>query len=109
MSDPLFSPSALPTSQQLGLPDSYTVRPLNIKDYHNGFLDVLRVLTTVGDITEAAWNDRYSWMAKKNAEGVEYAVLCIEDGQGKVVGTGCLLIERKLYVLPTSGRDQSQG
>jgi hypothetical protein len=32
----------------------YTIRPMRRSDYHRGYLDVLRVLTTVGDITEEA-------------------------------------------------------
>ncbi|KAL8670915.1 MAG: hypothetical protein Q9168_004561 [Polycauliona sp. 1 TL-2023] len=55
-------------------------------------LDVLRVLTTVGDISEKAWNDRYEWLARR---GDEYYILVICDGAKKVVGTGAVIIERK--------------
>ncbi|KAI4138224.1 MAG: hypothetical protein L6R39_006904 [Caloplaca ligustica] len=55
-------------------------------------LDVLRVLTTVGDISEKAWDDRYDWMARR---GDEYYILVVCDGERKVVGTGALLVERK--------------
>ena len=56
-------------------------------------LDVLRVLTTVGDITEEQWNERYEWMSKRNDE---YFILVVQDGEGKVVGTGAVVVERKL-------------
>ncbi len=56
---------------------------------------MLCVLTNVGDITEEAWDERYNWMAKKEDE---YYILVICNGEGKVVGTGGVLVERKLYV-----------
>jgi glucosamine-phosphate N-acetyltransferase len=51
-STPLFNPELISPEVQAVLPEGYTCRPLQRKDYHNGFLDVLRVLTTVGDVTE---------------------------------------------------------
>jgi hypothetical protein len=51
-STPLFS-SDLISPEVLGqLPEGYSCRPIQRDDYHKGFLDVLRVLTTVGDVTE---------------------------------------------------------
>jgi hypothetical protein len=49
---PLFSSELISPEVLKALPEGYSCRPLERKDYHNGFLDVLRVLTTVGDITE---------------------------------------------------------
>lgn len=49
---PLFSTDLISPEVLAALPEGYSCRPLEKKDYHNGFLDVLRVLTTVGDITE---------------------------------------------------------
>ena len=69
------------------------MRPLERTDYAAGFLDVLKVLTTVGDISEGKWTERYDWMAKR---GDEYFVLVVCDGEGKVVGTGSVIVERKL-------------
>lgn len=77
------------------LPPTYTIRALRKSDYSIGFLDVLRVLTTVGDITEEEWNGRYDWMTTQGKGG--YYLLVIED-QGRIVATGALLVERKLYV-----------
>jgi glucosamine-phosphate N-acetyltransferase len=77
-------------------------------------LDVLRVLTSVGDISEAAWTRRYDWMVGVNAlgggpgtqdeagdrgegaPGGTYFVLVVEDAEGRVVGTGAVVVERKL-------------
>ena len=78
------------------------MRPLERTDYAAGFLDVLKVLTTVGDISVEKWTERYDWMAKR---GDEYFVLVVCDGEGKVVGTGSVIVERKLYVLFLSWGD----
>jgi hypothetical protein len=53
MSAPLFSSDLISPEVLAALPEGYHCRPLQQKDYHNGFLDVLRVLTTVGDVSEA--------------------------------------------------------
>jgi len=53
---PLFSSELISPEVLKALPEGYSCRPLERKDYHNGFLDVLRVLTTVGDITEEVRN-----------------------------------------------------
>ena len=55
---PLFSPELISPEVLKALPEGYNCRPLEKKDYHNGFLDVLRVLTTVGDISEEVWTIR---------------------------------------------------
>ncbi|KAL2002236.1 hypothetical protein VTN02DRAFT_383 [Thermoascus thermophilus] len=89
---PLFSPSLISPTVIAALPEGYSIRPLRRSDYHNGYLDVLRVLTTVGDISPDNWNERYDWMAARNDE---YFLLVICDGTGRVVGTGSLIVERK--------------
>jgi GNAT superfamily N-acetyltransferase len=89
---PLFSSDLISPEVLKALPEGYSCRPLERKDYHNGFLDVLRVLTTVGDITEEQWNERYDWMSTRNDE---YYLLCITNSSNAIVGTGALLVERK--------------
>lgn len=49
---PLFSSELISPEVLKELPEGYTCRPIQRQDYHNGFLDVLRVLTTVGDVSE---------------------------------------------------------
>lgn len=96
-SKPLFDNSLISPAIQSLLPEHYTIRPLRQSDYSIGFLDCLRVLTTVGDITEAAWDERYKWMSTQGAGG--YYILVIEDeSKNQIVGTGALIVERKLYV-----------
>lgn len=91
----LFGAALVSPTVAASLPPTYTIRALRKSDYKIGFLDVLRVLTTVGDITEEEWNGRYDWMNGQGKGG--YYLLVIED-QGRIVGTGALLVERKLYV-----------
>jgi len=93
MGSPLFSASLIPSSIQSELPSGYKIRPLERTDYGLGFLDILRVLTAVGDITEEAWTERYDWMAARSSE---YFVVCVENDAGKIVGVGSLVVERKL-------------
>jgi glucosamine-phosphate N-acetyltransferase len=89
---PLFPPSLISPDVLAVLPSDYTIRPLHRSDYQRGYLDVLRVLTTVGDITEAQWNSRYEWI---RARSDEYYLLVVCDGEDRIVGTGSLIVERK--------------
>ncbi|KFY34030.1 hypothetical protein V494_07125 [Pseudogymnoascus sp. VKM F-4513 (FW-928)] len=88
----LFSSDLISPTIAASLPESYTIRALEKSDFARGFLDCLRVLTTVGDITEEQWNERYDWMNTQGSGG--YFLLVIED-QGRIVGTGALIVERK--------------
>lgn len=90
--EPLFAPSLLPSSATSALPDGFTLRPIEKDDFKRGYLDCLRVLTWVGDLSEAEWTQRYDEMA--SAKGTYY-LLAIEH-EGRVVGTGSLIVERKL-------------
>jgi len=91
-SDPLFPATLISPEVQASLPESYTIRPIQRNDYRKGFLDCLRVLTAVGDITEEQWNDRYDYI-EQQIKGTYY-LLVIDDGT-RVVGTGTLMVERK--------------
>jgi hypothetical protein len=98
--DSLFPASLISPAVAAALPEGYTIRPLQRDDYAAGFLDVLRVLTTVGEISQADFEARFDDMKQTPGRGpVGSHVLVILDGEGKVVGTGALLVERKLYVL----------
>ena len=91
--DALFSPSLISPTVQSALPEGYTIRPLHRTDFDNGFLDVLRVLTQVGDVSKAGFESRFDTM---KASGEGYHILVILDGEDKIVGTGALIVERKL-------------
>jgi glucosamine-phosphate N-acetyltransferase len=96
--DSLFPASLISPAVAAALPEAYTIRPLQRGDYAAGFLDVLRVLTTVGDVPQADFEARFDEMKQTGNGAVGTHVLVILDGEGKVVGTGALLVERKLYV-----------
>ncbi|KAL4963896.1 glucosamine 6-phosphate N-acetyltransferase [Aspergillus stella-maris] len=89
---PLFSSSLISPTVTSELPPGYSIRPLRRSDYSRGYLDVLRVLTTVGTVGESAWNARYDWIASRNDE---YYMLVITDAEEKIVATGSLIVERK--------------
>ncbi|KAF4549983.1 Glucosamine 6-phosphate N-acetyltransferase-like protein [Elsinoe fawcettii] len=96
MAQPLFDPSLISPQVSSALPKGYSIRPLQKSDYSTGFLDVLRVLTTVGEISEEAFGKRFDEMSVSHTgAGVGYHVLVILDGEGKCVGTGALVVERK--------------
>lgn len=91
----LFSSDLISPAVAAALPEGYTARALRKSDYDAGFLECLRVLTTVGEISKEAFDERYEWMQKNTG----YYVLVIEDnssGRPVIVGTGNLLVERKL-------------
>lgn len=92
--EPLFSPSLLSREVVSSLPAGFTIRPLHRQDFKRGYLDCLRVLTWVGDLTEEEWNSRFDEMVR--AAGTYY-LLAIEYDD-RIVGTGSLVVERKLYV-----------
>ena len=95
--DTLFSPTLISPSVVSALPEGYTIRPLQRADYDLGFLDVLRVLTQVGDVSQEDFGQRFDHM-KAGTGG--YHILVILDGEGKIVGTGALIVEVKLYDRP---------
>ncbi|KAI0599532.1 glucosamine 6-phosphate N-acetyltransferase [Biscogniauxia sp. FL1348] len=88
----LFSSDFISPEVAAALPKGYVARSLRPADYDTGFLDCLRVLTTVGEISKEAFDEQFQWMSTQKT----YYVLVIEDtASGKVVATGNLLVERK--------------
>lgn len=90
----LFSPSLISSQVVSALPDGYSIRPLQREDFSSGFLDVLRVLTQVGDVKQEEFEKRFDEMKAGGSGG--YHILVILDGEKKIVGTGALIVERKL-------------
>ncbi|KAG0647227.1 Phosphoglucosamine transacetylase [Hyphodiscus hymeniophilus] len=91
----LFDPVLISPAISATFETPLTVRPLERSDYAKGFLDCLRVLTYIGDISEERFNQRYDWMNTQAKGG--YYILVIDDGT-RIVGTGALIVERKLSV-----------
>lgn len=88
----LFSPSLISPAVTAAMPEGYSVRPLQRSDFTIGFLDVLRVLTEVGDVSQSEFEQRFDEMKARSG----YHVLVILDGSDKIVGTGALVVEKKL-------------
>ncbi|KAI6780474.1 glucosamine-phosphate N-acetyltransferase [Emericellopsis cladophorae] len=94
MAAPLFSPDLLSPEVQAALPEGYVLRALRRDDHASGFLDCLRVLTTVGDVTEEGFQQQFDTMEKQGG----YYLIVIEDTsltENSVVATGALIVERK--------------
>jgi glucosamine-phosphate N-acetyltransferase len=55
----LFTPTLISPEVQAALPKGYTIRPLSSDDYERSFLDVLSVLTVIGNISKAQFLGSY--------------------------------------------------
>ena len=89
----LFSTSMISPDVAASFPESYTIRPLERGDYAKGFLDCLRVLSHVGDVDEARFQERFEWI-RTQGKGVHYHVVI--EHENRIVGTGAVIVERKL-------------
>ncbi len=74
----------------------YVVRPLRRDDFSKGFMAVLAQLTQVGNVTQAAFEQRFDTMVKANKVIGTYYVVVVEDTERKtIVGAATLLVEQK--------------
>ncbi|EQK98476.1 acetyltransferase [Ophiocordyceps sinensis CO18] len=89
--DGLFSPNLISPEVVAALPEGYKLRALRKSDRDTGFLECLRVLTTVGDISQADFEAQYDRMGQQGG----YYIIVIEDQRAAVVATGALIVERK--------------
>ncbi|ODA80464.1 hypothetical protein RJ55_03422 [Drechmeria coniospora] len=78
-------------SSDVTLPEGYKLRPLRKSDHGTGFLECLRVLTTVGDISREGFDAQFDRMRAQES----YYVIVIENEKGAVVATGALIVEHK--------------
>lgn len=91
----LFPTSLISSEAATSFPEGYTIRALERADYKKGFLECFKVLTDVGDVSEEQFNERYDWMAE-HGRGIHFPLVIVHNGL--VVGTGAVMVERKLYV-----------
>lgn len=71
-------------------------RPLQLDDYKNGYLELLRDLTEVGNVTKSDYELRFALMKQFNQVGDHYVIVVIEDtATKKVVGASTLRLELK--------------
>jgi glucosamine-phosphate N-acetyltransferase len=94
----LFPESLVSSKSQEDLPEGFLFRPLERNDFNKGHLDVLADLAWMGTITEADWLGRFDLMNKLS--GTYYVLVIVDKSTEKVVGTGTLFVEKKLYVSP---------
>ena len=92
----LFPASLISTEAAAAFPDSYTIRPLQRGDYAKGFLDCFQVLTAVGDVSEKQFQAQFDWMCE-HGKGIHHTLVI--EFEGRIVGTGAVIVERKLCVL----------
>ena len=72
------------------------VRPLQSNDFKNGVIEVLKQLTSVGNITESSYRDQFATM--KSCNGTYYQTVIVDksdETSEKVIGSATLMIERK--------------
>ncbi|KAG0084137.1 Glucosamine-phosphate N-acetyltransferase-like protein [Podila epicladia] len=111
-SDLLFDAALIPAELQARLPAGHVLRPLARTDNqlrsNTSFLKTLEVLTTVGNIANADFQKRFTYLQQHNDQ---YFTIVIEDmngpvgspsegslvapGRGKIVAAGTVLVERK--------------
>jgi len=79
------------------------LRPLHREDYHKGVLDILSQLTSVGTVTETAFESQFDAM---KACPSSYFVTVIEDvALARIIGAATLVVEYKLiHSTGTRGR-----
>ncbi|KAK0393035.1 hypothetical protein QR680_000026 [Steinernema hermaphroditum] len=76
------------------LPSGLRIRPLQLDDYYNGFLQLLTQLTSVGEVSFEKFGQQFN--AMKNANPQAYYVIVIEEeSTKKIVGASTLVIELK--------------
>jgi len=91
--DLLFSPDLISPEVKSQLHEGLHMRPLASTDYHRGHLPVLAVLTVVTDPGEAAWVAQFN--AMREAPSTYYPLVIVDKANDRIVGVGCVFIERK--------------
>lgn len=89
----IFPASLLSADAAAALPDGFAIRPLERGDYAKGFLECLRDLTWMDNLTEQDFNERYEEMDSGGKGPYYYLVI---EHAGRIVGTGAVIVEKKL-------------
>ncbi|XP_015597895.1 probable glucosamine 6-phosphate N-acetyltransferase [Cephus cinctus] len=68
------------------------IRPLSVKDYNKGFIQLLGQLTEVGNISHEQFLNTF----RKMKMAGDYYIVVVEDmNTGKVIGSSTLVVEQK--------------
>ena len=70
----------------------FILRPLDRKDFTRGYLDLLKHLTTVGEVSEQKFNETFRLM---KTHGTYYIVTVVDPAIDKIIGTTTLFLEHK--------------
>ncbi|KAI9483475.1 MAG: acyl-CoA N-acyltransferase [Benjaminiella poitrasii] len=89
----LFESYLLSPEVQSQLPSGYTLRALRSNDYERGFLDVLAVLTEVGNHTKKEFEEQFKYLKQHNHE--YHTITITDDSKNQVVAVGTIFVERK--------------
>ena len=92
----LFPASLISAEVTASLPEGFKIRPLARDDHARGFYECLAVLTWVGDPAPSADEFRARFDDMARADGTYYFL--VVEHAGRVVGTGEIIVEKKLYV-----------
>lgn len=71
--------------------DNYHIRELEREDYKNGFIECLKELSIVGDVTEEMFLKRFQ--ERKNQS--VFTVVAVEASNNRVLGTASIFYEPK--------------
>ncbi|XP_065221813.1 probable glucosamine 6-phosphate N-acetyltransferase [Planococcus citri] len=94
MYDYLFDKKILTADASVPEPgENLILRPLSKSDYKKGFLNVLKQLTKVGDVTEDLFVKRFNSM--KSCPGTYYVLVVEDASKNLVVASATLVIEQK--------------
>lgn len=89
----LFNPNNITPHIQNKLPKGYLIRPLQDTDYEKGFLECLGHLTTVGDLSQKEFLQRFHFMNQRNDH---YFTIVIEDVENRrIAAAGTVAMEFK--------------
>lgn len=92
----LFPASLISAEVTGALPEGFAIRPLARGDHARGLYECLAVLTWVGDPAPSADEFRARFDDMARADGTYYFL--VVEHAGRIVGTGELVVEKKLYV-----------
>ncbi|OCF31368.1 glucosamine-phosphate N-acetyltransferase [Kwoniella heveanensis CBS 569] len=92
--DLLFDPALIPSSIQDQLGSDLYLRPLASDDNKRGHFDVLSVLTAAPQLSAQSYKDTFHEL--RACANTYFIVVIVEKATDKIVGSGSIIIERKL-------------
>jgi len=101
----LFDPSLLRELpvQSTQIPATFVIRPLQLNDYHNGYLQLLSQLTNVGEVSAAQFHNRFNVM-RTSPQAYYVCVLANKDTNSIVACTSLVLEWKFIHSAGFRGR-----